>query len=119
MRLHLSGPMTGIEHLNRPAFMDVASILRSMGHEPWNPHEEVHPDTEYRLALARNLSWICEEAQGQVLLPGWSDSRGSFTEAHAAQACGLPRWIYRGGIFEPFDSLAAKRGTLRALGAAA
>lgn len=119
MRLHISGPMTGVHELNRPLFARVSGLLVDMGHAPWNPHEEIHPDTGYRPALARNLAFLCDEAEGQVVLPRWQESPGSFAENQVARACKLPIWSFESGaeIFRPVNTLASARGTLRALGA--
>ena len=92
MKLHLSGPMTGITDYNRPEFNRVAAILRDLGHEVFNPAEI--PIADYRAMLLRNLAWICEHAEGMVSLGGYSGSKGARAEAGVAHACGIPRWLH-------------------------
>ena len=92
MKLHLSGPMTGIKNHNTPTFNHVAGILVDMGYAVFNPATDVSMDLPYRIQLSQNLAWICEEAEGMVVLPKSSDSVGSMVEQRAAEACGLPIW---------------------------
>ena len=59
----------------------------------FNP-AELSEDLPYRLLLSRNLSWICEEAEGMVSLFGCEASKGARAETRVAQACGIPRWVH-------------------------
>lgn len=43
MRWYLSGPMTGLPSLNRPAFHRVAASVRAAGHDALNPAELCPP----------------------------------------------------------------------------
>ena len=113
MKLHISGPMTGIENFNRLAFNRVAGVLTDMGHAVFNPATDVPPDLPYRLAIARNLAWICEEADGIVMLPDSGKSPGSRAERQAAMTCGLPIWRVR---FVPAVRIAADNEAARKLG---
>ena len=109
MKLHLSGPMTGIPDYNRPEFNRVAEILRDMGHEVFNPATDISPDTPYRAAIAANLVWICTYAEGMVSLGGYSGSKGARAEAGVAHACGIPRWRHMpSNEFWPEDRHGAK-----------
>jgi Domain of unknown function (DUF4406) len=109
MKLYLAGPMQGIPHFNFPLFNDMAKRLRAAGHEVFNPAErdiERHGGVDIskgnltgslqqsqsehkfslRDALADDLTFICKEAEGIVLLPGWEHSNGAFAEWATARA---------------------------------
>lgn len=111
MKLYLAGPMRGIPHFNFPAFMAGAHLLRAQGHEVFNPAEkdierhgadvsagnltgdEVQAEREHgltiRVALGHDLAYICAEAEGIALLPGWENSKGATAEHATAVALGL------------------------------
>ena len=111
MKLYLAGPMRGIPHFNFPAFFAAAANLRALGHEVFNPAEgdnfqygtdisKDNPEGSEALAVARHgfslrdalasdLAWICAEAEGVALLPGWRDSKGATAEHATAVALGL------------------------------
>ena len=111
MRLYLAGKMRGIPLFNFPAFMDAAAKLRSEGHEVFNPAERdnirhgidisvgnMSGDEQLaarehgfslREALRADLSWICSEAEGIAMLPGWENSKGAIAEKATAEALGL------------------------------
>lgn len=109
MKLYLAGPMTGVPHFNYPAFNSAAASLRADGHEVFNPAEhdvalfgkdisnpdgDAHQATaehgfDGRAALKADLSWICENAEGIALLPGWERSTGAKAERALADALGL------------------------------
>lgn len=115
MKIYLAGPMTGIPHFNYPAFAAEAARLRAAGHYVFNPAEadtEKHGSDisnpagcvetaardhgfDRRAALKEDLSWICDEAEALVFLPGWQDSTGAFAERALALAIGLP--VYDAG----------------------
>lgn len=111
MKYYLAGPMRGIPEFNFPAFKAAATNLRIMGHEVFNPAEadekrhgtnigagnltgsedeaaKVH-GFNLREALGEDLAWICKEADGIVLLPGWRNSKGATAEHATAIALGL------------------------------
>lgn len=111
MRLYLAGPMRGIPHFNFPAFHKAAADLRSEGYEVFSPAEadNDHHGTDIsagnvdgdedkagkehgfnlREALLRDLTYICEKAEGIALLPGWEKSKGVAAERATALALGL------------------------------
>ena len=102
MKIYLAGPMTGHKDHNFPMFDHVSEELRKLGHHVFNPADltkefygSVHqflgmPDEEQRVAvrslLAKELSWICLNADAIFLLPGWENSFGARAEHEAALA---------------------------------
>lgn len=115
MRLYLAGPMRGIPEFNFPAFMAAAARLRREGHTVFNPAERdnEHHGTDIskgnaagcekqaveqhgfslRDALCADLTFICQEAEGIALLPGWERSKGVAAELATARALGLKELI--------------------------
>lgn len=91
MRIYLSGPMTGIEDLNRVEFAKYEKLLSSHGHEVINPHKvgesiakiedgaEISYNTYMRHDI-RELA-ICDIV---ALLPGYWNSKGCSIEIKVA-----------------------------------
>lgn len=95
-RVFLSGPMTGIEDFNYPAFNALAAKIRAAGFTVLNPAENPKCETwsEYmKLAIAQLL--MCDTV---VQLPGWSESRGASCEFRIAKDCDLQ--IHSQAFFE-------------------
>lgn len=114
--IYLAGPMRGIPYFNFPAFMAAAADLRAQGYRVFNPAErdnkthgaDISADNttgdvnqalrehgfSLRLALSADLAFICEEADGICLLPGWERSAGARAELAAAEALGLTVMYY-------------------------
>ena len=110
MRIYLAGPMRGYPNFNFPAFDYAAKKLRDEGHEVFSPadkdrelmgatafineggdEDQLARETGYtiRTALGNDLAWICKEADGVALLPGWEKSTGANAERATAIAVGL------------------------------
>lgn len=111
MKVYLAGPMRGIAEFNFPVFFAAAFLLRSKGHEVFNPAERdnEHHGTDIskgnatgdeaqavqqhgfslRGALAADLAYICNHADAIALLPGWERSKGVAAELATARALGL------------------------------
>lgn len=98
MKLYLSGPMTGYPESNYPAFEKAAQTLRDNGHEVYSPHEYMpagKPTLEkLKEAFSAYCKFICEEAEGIVLLHGWESSLGVSAELALAKNCQLEIFIY-------------------------
>lgn len=114
-KVYLAGPMRGIPEFNFPAFKSAAAQLRSWGFDVFSPaekDEEVHGkdfSTQFnsgdlaaaeskgfslRRALGDDTEWICKNADGIVLLPGWEKSKGALAEKALAEALGLAVLFY-------------------------
>lgn len=110
MKIYLAGPMRGYPAFNYPAFHEAAEILREKGHEVFSPAERdiqrdntdwgaVSPTGDLaeatkagfslREALGDDIAYICREAEGVALLPGWEKSKGANAEKATAEALGL------------------------------
>jgi hypothetical protein len=86
MRLYVSGPMTGIDDLNFPAFNTAAAHLRQAGFEVVNPAEiNVDPEKGWEQCLRADIKALMD-CDGVALLPGWAKSRGAMLEIHNAAA---------------------------------
>lgn len=88
--LYISGPMSGIDGHNFPAFDAAAVLLRRAGHVVINPADRgiVHGWAweDYLRHDLRDLL-ACE---GVAVLPGWANSRGASLEVHVARALSVP-----------------------------
>lgn len=84
MKLYLSGPMTGLPHLNFPAFFAEARRLRDLGYDVVNPAEiNPDPDAEWVDCLKMDIKALLD-CDGIAMLPGWQTSRGARLEHHIA-----------------------------------
>ena len=113
-RYYIAGPMRGRRGFNFPNFLATGQRVRLMGHEIFNPAEhdiEKHGEQIYRdkdgnllqgnldeiahlgfdlrHTLGIDTAWICENADGIVVLPGWDRSSGAKAEVALALALGL------------------------------
>jgi len=113
-KIYLAGPMSGIRDFNFPVFFDAADFLEQQGFEVFNPAQAdldkwgdldgVARHANYRDCLKTDLTWICDNAVGIALLPGWEWSKGSLAEKALAEALGIDifylqyasggRWYY-------------------------
>lgn len=88
--LYVSGPVTGIEDDNRPAFEEAARRLRAAGFAARIPHEDIAPGTDWIPAMRMSLMAILAQADGLALLPGWERSKGACVEVYVARTLGMP-----------------------------
>lgn len=118
MRIYLAGPMSNLPDFNFRAFRKKTKELRAQGHEVFSPVEsdvmnygcgifknangdiakaEREHGFSLREALARDLIYICHEADAVYLLKGWENSKGASAEHAVAVALGLEIIYERGG----------------------
>lgn len=100
--IYVSGPMTGIEHWNFPAFAAAVADLRSAGYDVVSPHEVALPcgcsggparcgaDEHTWAEYLRGDLVALLDCTAVALLPGWESSRGAALETHVAKALGMP-----------------------------
>lgn len=88
-KIYLSGPMSNLPDLNKPAFHAEAARLRALGYEVENPAD---------VELAEGATWsdymrtdlpLMLKCDTVVLLPGWNLSRGARLEEHIARSLGM------------------------------
>lgn len=99
-RLYLSGPMTGIEAHNAPAFNAAAAKLRALGYDVFNPAEHGFDELPWEQYLRRDLAALLD-LDALAMLPGWTASRGAQLEVHVAKSLGMPvlpveHWLREG-----------------------
>ena len=101
--VQIIGPITGLPDNNRAAFAEAAVGLQDIGYSVWNPMEwdglagAFIQNATWDDWLDRSLMWL-ETADAVVLLPGWSESKGSLLEVKRARELGLPLVNYETGI---------------------
>lgn len=113
MKLYLAGPMRGYPEFNVRAFRAWAAKLRVEGHEVFSPAESTESiygaaiyegsigdegvlGIDSRVVFGADLAWLCAEAEGVALMPGWEGSKGARAEHAAAIALGLEVIILEG-----------------------
>ena len=93
MIVYISGPITGIEDLNKAAFSEAEKMLTKLGHDVVNPHTIPHPARSWA-----PLSWeeymrddIKELMNCEMVyaLSGWETSKGARLEVHIAIELGM------------------------------
>lgn len=91
MKVYVSGPMTGYEAFNYPAFEDAAQRLRAAGYEVVSPHE-VNPadgiEREWNWYLRRDIIALVE-CDAIAVLPGWEQSKGAGVETYIGRELGM------------------------------
>jgi hypothetical protein len=72
--IYISGPITGLPDLNKPAVRPCGRELRSSGHAVINPHEIGEPSEDllpWESYLRADLIAMLQHADGLAMLPGW------------------------------------------------
>ena len=89
-RIYVSGPMTGYEDHNFPAFHAASERFRETGWRVDNPAENFGGRTDLPRAvyLRADLAMLAR-CDAIALLPGWQESRGATLEAVLAAELGL------------------------------
>jgi len=88
--IYVSGPMTGYEQFNYPAFERVTKELRELGLAVISPHE-INPNdgsVSYEDCLRRDLLslLLCDS---MYMMLGWNASKGATLEKHIADCLGF------------------------------
>lgn len=90
MRVYVSGPMSGVEDHNFPAFNAAAAHLRTLGYDVVNPADNgADPGLPWSWYLRKDLQQLVD-CDAVATLPGWTASRGACLEIHVAHALGIP-----------------------------
>lgn len=98
--LYVSGPMTGYDAFNFPAFDFAAGELRAAGYVVINPTDNWGgaTDVPYEQCMRLDLQQVLM-SDGLALLDDWDRSRGAKLEVGVAEACGIrvmqwENWVY-------------------------
>lgn len=97
--LYVSGPMSGIEDSNYPAFNEAALLLRGLGYTVLNPAEINPVGHQYADLLAMDIEDVLK-CEGVAVLEGWWNSVGARLETNIAGTLGKPvrsveEWVQR------------------------
>lgn len=89
--LYISGGMTGLPNLNRPAFSKAAKMLRKKGYTCISPPEldKNEPQRSWEGCLRRDIKKEMN-CKGIATLRGWKKSRGANLEISIARALSMP-----------------------------
>ncbi|WAH38589.1 DUF4406 domain-containing protein [Alicyclobacillus dauci] len=90
MKIYLSGPMTGLPNFNRDTFNEVATVLRSVGYEVFNPAEVQLDNGTWEQYMREDIKGMMD-CDRVLLLPGWQKSAGANVENRLARDVGMPR----------------------------
>ncbi|MDB5056153.1 MAG: hypothetical protein JWM44_4203 [Bacilli bacterium] len=102
MILYLSGPMTGYEGFNFPAFHSAAADLRDKGFEVISPAEIEHPILDWESCMRTDIRELMF-ANKVAVLPGWEKSKGARIEVYLAIDLGME--IIHAHTLEPVMSI--------------
>ncbi|HOA75230.1 MAG TPA: DUF4406 domain-containing protein [Phycisphaerae bacterium] len=118
-RIYISGPMTGHENHNFPAFHAAAEQFRKAGWEVANPAENFGGRTDLpREAYLRADMTMLARCDAIALLPGWERSAGATLETVLAKELGLQffdAWSGTPMPHVPSTSYSAERGAASVL----
>jgi nucleoside 2-deoxyribosyltransferase len=89
-RIYVSGPMTGMPGLNKPAFDQAAATLSRAGFAAINPAQNGVPDTAPWQEHMRVDIAMLTGCDGVATLPGHIASKGARLEVHIARQLGMP-----------------------------
>lgn len=88
-RYYVSGPMTGLPGLNKPAFNAEADRLRALGFDVVNPAEVELPEGSTWADYIRHDLKLLLDCTAIVMLPGWERSNGAVIEHVVAVKLGM------------------------------
>jgi hypothetical protein len=86
--IYISGPMTGYEELNFPAFHEAADKLRKRGYRVISPAEIEQPIQTWESCMKEDIKHLmCADVI--ATLPGWEKSKGARIEVGLAEQLGM------------------------------
>lgn len=86
--VYISGPITGMPELNRPAFASAAAGLRAAGFTAVDPFEVCQAPASWEDAMRADVKALMD-CTAVATLPGWTGSRGARLEVHVARELGM------------------------------
>lgn len=88
--IYISGPITGIEDMNRPAFHIATTALRAKGYNAINPHEVTRHllDRKWGDYMRADIVALMD-CDGVATLPGHRKSKGAGIECRLARELGM------------------------------
>ena len=100
-RVYVSGPMTGYDDLNYPAFQMAATQLRALGYTVISPHE-INPQEGvcYEDCMRADIAalLLCDAI---ALLPGHEKSKGAAIETAIGKVLNMKIGLYSEFCCEP------------------
>jgi hypothetical protein len=94
MKIYISGAITGMPDLNRPAFQKAAEEIAANGNVFINPHEICAGLEGWNDCMKMCIREICLADQ-VYMLTGWQKSKGAKIEHSIAKRLGIPI-VYQG-----------------------
>ena len=89
MKIYISGPITGVPDLNKPAFIAAEQALRAAGFEVINPMSNGLPDSaEWHEHMRADIKMLMD-CTGVAMLDRWWLSRGARLENNIARCLGM------------------------------
>jgi hypothetical protein len=83
MNIYISGPMSGHDNLNFPAFFHAEEWIKRIGYNPVNP-ARLPAGLSYQEYINTDLEIIAIMADALLMLPGWESSKGAKLERELA-----------------------------------
>ena len=88
-KVFISGPMTGVKDLNKPAFDQAEQWLTQAGYSVFNPARMNFDDSWTHEEIMKIDLTALEQCDYILMLPRWYYSKGSIQEYHYANAIGV------------------------------
>ena len=101
-RWYVSGPMSGLPGMNKPAFHAETARLRALGYYVINPAESDLPEGSAWEDYMRADIKLLMDCTAIMMLPGYEKSRGAMLEYRIAQELGMTIALAAGK--SPFES---------------
>lgn len=86
--VYISGPMSGYENLNFPAFYEAEDKLLAMGYDVISPARIEQPVKTWESCMRHDIAEMMN-ADAVVTLPGWRQSKGAQIEVALAKQLGM------------------------------